>query len=97
MSKKSKLIDRFQSIPADFTWDDLVTVLASYGYYEISKGKTAGSRRKFADEEGSLILLHEPHPGRIVKKYALRQVVANLKEKGKRCANFPVTSASTTT
>lgn len=83
MSRKSKLIDRFLSIPADLTWDDLVTILASYGYYELNKGKTAGSRRKFVDDSGNLILLHQPHPGKIVKKYAIRQVVATLKEKGK--------------
>jgi len=83
MSKRSKLLDRLLSIPADFTWDELVTVLAFYGFYELSKGKTGGSRRKFRDKEGNLMLLHEPHPSTVVKKYALRQVVANLKEKGK--------------
>lgn len=83
MSKKSKLVDRILSIPADFTWNELVTVLSFYGYNELGKGKTGGSRRRFADEAGNLILLHEPHPGKIIKRYAIRQIVANLKEKGK--------------
>jgi predicted RNA binding protein YcfA (HicA-like mRNA interferase family) len=83
MSSKNKLIDRFLSIPADFTWDELVKVLSSYGYQQIRAGKTGGSRRKFADENDNLILLHEPHPLKIVKKYVLRQVIENLKEKGK--------------
>ncbi len=45
MSKTQKLVDRLLSVPADFTWDELVKVLASYGYTEIKKGKTGGSRR----------------------------------------------------
>jgi hypothetical protein len=83
MGKKGKLVDRFLSIPADFTWDEMLNVLASYGYTEIKKGKTAGSRRKFVDEENNLILLHKPHPANVVKKYAIKQVIDNLKEKGK--------------
>jgi hypothetical protein len=26
--------------------------------------------------------MHEPHPGNIVKTYAIREVIAHLKEKG---------------
>lgn len=83
MSSKNKLIDRFLSIPADFTWDELVKVLSSYGYQQIRLGKTGGSGRKFADENDNLISLQEPRPSKIVKKYALRQIIENLKEKGK--------------
>ncbi len=83
MSKKNKLIDKFLSVPADFTWDELIKVLASYGYQEKNTGKTGGSRRKFVDRTNNIILLHKPHPGNIVKKYALRQIIENLKEKGK--------------
>lgn len=83
MSKKSKLVERFLLVPTDFTWDELVNVLSFYGYVEIIKGKTAGSRRKFADKEKNMILLHKPHPANIVKKYAIKQVIENLKEKGK--------------
>lgn len=83
MSQKSKLITRFLSVPADFTWDELVAVLRFYDYSEISTGKTAGSRKRFADGQGNIILLHKPHPAKIVKKYAVRQVIDNLKEKRK--------------
>jgi peptidoglycan/xylan/chitin deacetylase (PgdA/CDA1 family) len=54
-----------------------------YGYKEINTGKTSGSRRRFIDENGHIILLHKPHPQNIVKKYTLRQVIESLKEKGK--------------
>ncbi len=83
MSKQEKLLNRFLTIPSDFTWDELKKVLASLGYSEITKGKTAGSRKKFVDEEDNLILLHKPHPSNIVKKYAIKQIIDNLNEKGK--------------
>lgn len=83
MSKQNKLIERFLSIPSDLTWDELVKVLSYYGYGEFTKGKTAGSRRKFADDHKNIILLHKLHPANIVKKYAIRQVIETLKEQGK--------------
>jgi HicA toxin of bacterial toxin-antitoxin, len=83
MSRKTKLIERFLLIPKDLTWEDLVTILNSYGYTELSKGKTGGSRKKFADENKNVISLHKPHPANIVKEYAIKEVIAHLKEKGK--------------
>lgn len=83
MSKKNKLIDKFLSVPADFTWDELLKVLESFGYQGMNTGKTSGSRRKFIDKTYHIISLHKPHPGSVVKKYALRQVIENLKEQGK--------------
>ncbi len=82
MSKLEKLILRLLAIPKDFTWDELVKLLAFYGYAEIKKGKTGGSRRKFADNTKNIISLHKPHPGNIIKEYALKEVIAHLKEKG---------------
>ena len=83
MSQKSKLIARFLSIPVDLTWDEMVAILKFYDYNEINTGKTAGSRKRFVDEAGNIMLLHKPHPAKIVKKYAIRQVIEKLKEKGK--------------
>ena len=83
MSKIEKLIYRLLNQPKDFTWDELVTVLAYFGYHEINKGKTGGSRRKFVTHEKNIISLHKPHPGNIMKSYALREVIYHLKEKGK--------------
>lgn len=81
--KLQKLIDRFSSVPSDFTWDELVKVLAAHGYTEAKTGKTGGSRRKFIDESNNIISLHKPHPINIVKRYAIREVIAHLKAKGK--------------
>ncbi|HLZ87597.1 MAG TPA: type II toxin-antitoxin system HicA family toxin [Puia sp.] len=82
MSKTEKLLQRLLSIPKDFTWEELVKLLAYFGFEELKKGKTGGSRRKFADERKRVIILHKPHPGNIVKEYAIRQVIEHLKEKG---------------
>lgn len=82
MAQIEKLIARLLSRPADFTWEELVKVLRHFGYIELKKGKTGGSRRKFADANKHLINLHKPHPGNILKRYQLDLVVAALKERG---------------
>jgi predicted RNA binding protein YcfA (HicA-like mRNA interferase family) len=82
MSKLEKLIFRLLSIPKDFTWEELTKLLGLFGFVELKKGKTGGSRRKFADENKNVIILHKPHPGNIVKEYAIRQIITQLKEKG---------------
>ncbi|TDW96312.1 type II toxin-antitoxin system HicA family toxin [Dinghuibacter silviterrae] len=83
MSQAEKLVHRLLSLPKDFTWDELIKVLAYYGYVELKKGKTGGSRRKFVDGQKNVIILHKPHPGNIVKEYALKQVIEHLQEKKK--------------
>jgi hypothetical protein len=82
MSRKIKLIDKFLSIPNDLTWEELIKILSSFGYDEMTKGKTSGSRRKFVNANRDIILLHKPHPGNVVKLYAIRQVIDHLKAKG---------------
>jgi predicted RNA binding protein YcfA (HicA-like mRNA interferase family) len=82
MSKKDKLIDRLLSIPKDFTWNEIGVVLTSFGYSEMKTGKTGGSRRKFVDGDKNIITLHKPHPGKILKEYAIKQVIKHLKDKG---------------
>lgn len=82
MAQIQKLIKRFLSNPTDFTWEELIKLLSYFGYEELKKGKTGGSRRKFADNTGDIISLHKPHPSSIVKRYAINDVVQKLKEKG---------------
>jgi hypothetical protein len=80
MTKVAKLISRMLCIPADFTWDELCVVLASFSFTEGRAG--GGSYRTFTDKWGRKIFLHEPHPGKIMKKYAVREVVGKLKDFG---------------
>ena len=82
MGKKEKLIKRFISIPKDFTWDEAKSMLISLGYSLRNKGKTSGSRVIFICEGRKPLLLHKPHPGNIMKEYALRQLLHDLKEEG---------------
>lgn len=80
MSKSTKIIARMTGIPADFTWDELCAVLVSFDFKEGKAG--GGSYRTFTDKFGRKIFLHEPHPGKIMKRYAVREVVSKLKEFG---------------
>jgi hypothetical protein len=82
MSRQEKLVSRLISIPSDFSWEELTKVLAFYGYQELTGGKTGGSRRRFVDGNKNIITLHKPHPANVVKTYAIREVIAHLKEKG---------------
>ena len=82
MSSKDKLIARFLTIPSDFTFDELERLLTIFGYEKSNKGKTSGSRVIFKDKAGHPIMLHKPHPGNIVKQYAVRQVLEELQSKG---------------
>jgi hypothetical protein len=82
MAKIDKLIERLLSLPKDFTWDELIKILAHFGYKELHTGKTGGSRRKFAGHDNHVISLHKPHPGNILKHYQLKEIVASLKETG---------------
>ena len=84
MKKIDKLITKLRSDPKDFTWGELKRILSHFGYNELKKkGKTGGSRRKFADKDKNIISLHEPHPKKILKRYAIKEVIEHLKDKGK--------------
>ncbi|TDG35949.1 type II toxin-antitoxin system HicA family toxin [Pedobacter changchengzhani] len=82
MSRNEKLLSRLLSVPKDFTWDELISLLAYYDYKKIKSGKTGGSRRKFADAKKNIISLHEPHPSNVMKGYAIRDVIEYLKTHG---------------
>ncbi|MEP1095405.1 MAG: type II toxin-antitoxin system HicA family toxin [Cyclobacteriaceae bacterium] len=82
MSKKEKLLVRLLSKPKDFTYSELVSLLNYYGYSEFTKGKTAGSRRAFVNEETKhVIRLHKPHPRNILKEYQIKDVIEELKQR----------------
>ncbi len=74
MSKKEKLIRRFLSMPSDFHYDEMVKFLGYFGFFEVAKGKTSGSRVMFENSKGAPIRLHRPHPNGIMKMYQLKQV-----------------------
>ena len=80
MTKKNKLIERFLSVPKDFTYDELKTLLRSLGYEESNLGKTSGSRVEFYNEINyHKFKIHKPHPGKIVKHFYLKIIIEDLK------------------
>jgi predicted RNA binding protein YcfA (HicA-like mRNA interferase family) len=78
MSRADKLINRLLSFPKDFTYNELKTVLSSFGYNEM---QGSGSRVYFSKDDHK-IKLHKPHPGNILKRYQLDLIVDELKKKG---------------
>ena len=78
MGTKEKLIDRLKSLPTDFTFDEAARLLQLFGYKKQNKGKTSGSRVMFIDEQNRKILLHRPHPGNTLKRYALENIIEKL-------------------
>jgi len=82
MGRRGKLIARFKSRPKDFTWEELVRLLEGLGYAEAKAGKTGGSRRRFLHPTAPVVALHKPHPGDIVKRYVIDDVLRVLTEEG---------------
>ena len=79
---KEKLRERFKKMPSDFTFDEMIRLLEGYEYVKSDKGRTSGSRVIFKNGDKRPIMLHKPHPGNIVKGYAMKQVYDDLKEAG---------------
>lgn len=82
MGTKEKLVDRLKQQPTDFTFDEVCRLLSSFGYVKENKGKTSGSRVLFIDCRNRKILLHRPHPGNVLKTYAIKDLMVKLKRNG---------------
>lgn len=83
MSKVEKLKQRLARRPKDFSFRELCALLKACGYELESGGKTGGSRRRFYNEKTEkVIMMHEPHPGGILKAYQVDDVLKLLKEEG---------------
>ena len=61
-------------MPKDFHYDEAVKLLGNFGFEEVKKGKTSGSRVKFENADRVPIMLHKPHPSGIMKLYQLKQI-----------------------
>ena len=81
MGKLEKLIDRLKSNPKDFTFDEMQTLLLALGFELSNKGRTSGSRVKFAKDD-VFIILHKPHPRKELLAYQIKQVIETLSEEG---------------
>jgi hypothetical protein len=80
MSRFEKALARLRSRPKDFTWKELQSVMAHFGYQERS-GR--GSRRKFVHTVRKVsVSLHEPHPSPQMKTYAVDIIIEHLEAEG---------------
>ena len=82
MGTREKLIERFKRQPIDFTFDEMEMLLSFFGYVKSNNGKTSGSRIIYRNGDKRPIMLHKPHPGNIIKGYAMKQVLEDLTEAG---------------
>jgi hypothetical protein len=80
MTKREKAAERLLSQPSDFSWTELATLMRSFGY-ELKK--TGGSGRKFIHAQtGATLFMHEPHPGKFLKAYQVREAIRFLRQEG---------------
>ncbi len=79
MGRKEKLIQRLLSVPKDFTFDEMKSLLEILGFEMSNKGKTSGSRVKFYNGN-TVIILHKPHPRKELLEYQVKQIIEKLKE-----------------
>ena len=81
MGTKEKLIERFLSLPKDFTYDEVKRLFGIFGYTENTKGGTSGSRVEFiSSDKKHTYIMHRPHPSNIIKGYVLKQMFAFIQE-----------------
>ena len=74
-----ELIQRLLSQPKDFSFNELDNLLKSFGYIEIKRGKTGGSRRAYSHTESEhVIRLHKPHKKEILKMYQVKNLIEEL-------------------
>ena len=80
MSRKDKLLKRILTLPKNFTYDEAVSLLASFKFFEIKTGKTSGSAVRFKNDEFPYVpvVFHKPHPGNELKVYVLRIIITAL-------------------
>ena len=80
MSQLAKLIEAFKGCNGPFPYDDLTRILRGLGY--ALQKNSGGSQRRFMNNNGHIIRLHEPHPSKDVLPYVVRQVRENLEVSG---------------
>lgn len=80
MGKHEKLLAKIKSRPKDFTFQEVATLLAGFGYALNQSG--SGSRVRFEHEHCAPMLMHKPHPSPLMKPYQIDQILDVLKQEG---------------
>ena len=83
MTKSKKLLKHLLSNPKDFTFGELETLLAGFGFQLSNAGSTSGSAARFINcKTGQIIRLHKPHPSPVLKQYLIKFIIKELKQGG---------------
>lgn len=83
MGKKEKLEARLKSRPKNLKFDEIVTLFGYYGLTQSRSGKTSGSRVRFTNADGSIIIaFHRPHRPSTFKQYLIDQIIEKLAQEG---------------
>lgn len=80
MGKHAKLLAKLKNRPKDFTFQELVVLLAGFGYVLNQSG--SGSRVRFEHVYCAPVLMHKPHPSPVLKPYQVDVVLDILKQEG---------------
>lgn len=79
MGRKEKLKAKLDTLPKNFTWDELVSLMNQYGF-DLLKAKRGSGRKFYNKNKDKLVMFHEPHPENTMKKYVLTEVKQLLDE-----------------
>jgi len=80
MGKHEKLLARLKCRPKDFSFQEITTLLAGFGYALNQSG--SGSRVRFEHEHCAPIFMHRPHPSPVLKPYQVDQALDILRQEG---------------
>ena len=73
------MLDKLNSHPKDFTYEETRTLLGVYGFVEDNKGHTSGSRVMFVNKTYNVVFrLHKPHPQNTLKEYQVKELLELL-------------------
>lgn len=79
MGRKEKLKAKLDTLPKNFTWDELVSLMNQYEFV-LLKAKRGSGRKFYNKNKDRLVMFHEPHPENTMKRYVLVEVKQLLDE-----------------
>ena len=82
MGQKEKLIQKLQTNPKDFTFDEAETLLGYFNIKRSNNGRTSGSRVIFKGGTHGDFLMHKPHPQKELRPYQVKNLLEYLREEG---------------
>jgi hypothetical protein len=80
MSRHEKLKAKLLRLPRNFSFNEIVTLLAGFGYVMEERRRASGSAVMFYNKQlNDKIMFHKPHPEKELKRYILELIIEKLK------------------